>query len=160
MRITDWLAQLQVRQAEEQSHDRCLLRDIGRWSGAPSDEALFDSVVVFENYPAAEPDGDAAAMADDIRVTAFAGFEQGIDFPLCLTVAPGARLDFRLTFSPHRFDAAAINRLLDDIVRLLGTIAADPQQRLAALWPPPRGAGTGNGPWRDGSARQPMVGPQ
>jgi non-ribosomal peptide synthase protein (TIGR01720 family) len=41
-RVTDWLGDLQARQAEEQSHDGCSLIDIQRWSSAPTNEALFD----------------------------------------------------------------------------------------------------------------------
>jgi non-ribosomal peptide synthase protein (TIGR01720 family) len=132
MHITDWLADLQGRQAEEQSHDRCPLGDIQRWCGVPDDDALFESVVVFENYPINASDA-AAGQAADLRVTNFDGYEDGIDFPLCLTVAPGARMSFRLTFSRRRFDAAAISCLLDDVVQVLSAMATDPDRRLATL---------------------------
>jgi hypothetical protein len=141
-RLTDWLADLQQRQAEEQDHDGCCLIDIQRWSGVSTDAALFDSVVVFENYPVADslardavkapPEVDAAAQ---ITVSAIASFEEGIDFPLCLVAAPGARMSFRLIFGERRFDAAAVKRLADDFIYLLTTIALDPEQRLATLWP-------------------------
>jgi amino acid adenylation domain-containing protein/non-ribosomal peptide synthase protein (TIGR01720 family) len=131
MHVADWLVDLQARQAEEQSHDRCLLSDIQRWCGVPDDDALFESVIVFENYPIGA--SDAAGDVADLRVTSFAGYEEGIDFPLCLTVAPGARMSFRLTFGRRRFDAAAISRLLDDVVQVLSAIATDPERRLATL---------------------------
>jgi len=135
MRMADWLSDLQARQAEEQAHDRCLLSDIQRWSGVPADEALFESVVVFENYPiAASPEDETADRARaDVRITGFEGFEQGIDFPLCLVVAPGAQMGFRLIFGRRRFGAAAIRRLLDDVVSVLGAFAADPGRQLATL---------------------------
>jgi len=47
-RLTDWLRDLQARQAEEQSYDGCSLIDIQRWSSVPTDGVPFDSVVVFE----------------------------------------------------------------------------------------------------------------
>jgi non-ribosomal peptide synthase protein (TIGR01720 family) len=135
MRMADWLTDLQARQAEEQVHDRCLLSDIQRWSGVPADEALFESVVVFENYPiAASPEDETADRARaDVRITGFESFEQGVDFPLCLVVAPGAQMGFRLIFGRRRFDAAAIRRLLDDVVSVLGAFAADPGRQLATL---------------------------
>jgi non-ribosomal peptide synthetase component F len=135
-RLTDWLRDLQARQAEEQSYDGCSLVDIQRWSSIPTDGVPFDSVVVFENYPVGSSlAADAAASADEIRVSAVASFEQGIDFPLCVVAAPGARMDFRLIFGRRRFDAAAIDRLAGDFVHLLTAFAADPDQRLAALLP-------------------------
>jgi Condensation domain len=137
--VTDWLRDLQARQAEEQSHDACSLIDIQRWSAAPIDAALFDSVVVFENYPVgrslAADAAETAASAAEIRVSAVASFEEGIDFPLCLVAAPGVRMSFRLIFGRRRFDAVAVNRLADDLVHLLAAIAVDPNQRLAALLP-------------------------
>jgi non-ribosomal peptide synthase protein (TIGR01720 family) len=132
--VADWLRDLQARQAEEQSHDGCSLIDIQRWSSPPTDGAPFDSVVVFENYPVGSSlAADTAASATEIRVSAVASFEEGIDFPLCLVAAPGTRMGFRLIFSRRRFDAIAMNRLAGDFVGLLTAFAADPDQRLAAL---------------------------
>jgi non-ribosomal peptide synthetase component F len=157
MQVIDWLTNMQARQAEEQDHGRCLLSDLQRWSGVPADEALFDSVVVFENYPvAATLENDAADRTTDIKVTGFASFEQGIDFPLCLVVAPGRRMDFRLIFSCQRFDATATGRLLDHVIHVLSAIAADPERRLATLWPGPT-AGAANNPWEN-DGRKRMVG--
>jgi non-ribosomal peptide synthetase component F len=64
-RITDWLTDLQARQAEEQSHDDCSLIDIQRWSDVPADEALFESVIVFENYPIGTTLADQTAFIGD-----------------------------------------------------------------------------------------------
>ena len=139
MRMADWLTDLQARQADEQGHDRCLLSDIQHWSGVAADQALFESVVVFENYPTATAveEGAADHGNTEIKITGFAGFEDGIDFPLCLVVAPGARMGLRLIFGRRRFDAAAVGRLLDEVVQVLNAFAADPERQLATLWPEP-----------------------
>jgi non-ribosomal peptide synthetase component F len=143
-RVADWLRDLQARQAEEQSHDGCSLVDIQGWSGAPAGGALFDSVVVFENYPVGTSlAGDASVSQAEIRVTAVASFEEGIHFPLCLVAGPGARMSFRLIFGRQRFDVVAIAQLADDFVNLLTTIAADPEKDLAAL----RGAARAETPY-------------
>jgi hypothetical protein len=135
-RVTDWLGDLQARQAEEQAHAWCRLDDIQRWSGAPAGAALFDSVVVFENYPTgASLAGHAGADAPDLTVSAVASLEQGVHFPLCLVVGPGSRLTFRLAYGRRRFATEAIERLADDFVQLLTALAADPDQSASALWP-------------------------
>jgi non-ribosomal peptide synthetase component F len=135
-RVTDWLGDLQARQAEEQTHAWCRLDDIRRWSGAPAGAALFDSVVVFENYPVSTSLArHADAEAPDLAVSAVTSLEQGVHFPLCLVVGPGSRLTFRLAFARRRFAAEAIERLADDLVRLLTALAADPDQRVSALLP-------------------------
>ena len=134
-RVADWLGDLQARQAEEQTYAWCTLDDIGRWSGAPAGAALFESVVVFENYPVgASLAGPAVADAPDLTVSAVTSIEQGVHFPLCLVVGPGSRLTFRLAFGRRRVAAEAIERLADDLVRLLTALAADPDQSVSALW--------------------------
>jgi non-ribosomal peptide synthetase component F len=138
-RMSDWLGLLQARQVEEQSHDWCSLVDIQRWCSTAADTALFDSVVVFENYPVAPSlAGNSDAQAAELSVSAVAGFEEGIHFPLCLVVGPGRTITLRLAFSRQRFDVEAVKRLADDLTRLLAAIATDPEQRLAKLWPHPR----------------------
>jgi non-ribosomal peptide synthetase component F len=155
-RISDWLGLLQARQVEEQNHDWCSLVDIQRWCTTSADTALFDSVVVFENYPVAPAlAGSHDAQAAELSVSAVAGFEEGIHFPLCLVVGPGRTITLRLAFSRRRFDVDAIKQLADDLTRLLAAIAADPDQRLGRLWPRPRAGGTRQVPaWRDGIGTQ------
>jgi len=132
-RVADWLGDLQARQAEEQAFAWCTLEDIRGWSAGA---ALFDSVVVFENYPVgASLAGHGVAEAPDLTVSAVTSLEQGVHFPLCLVVGPGPRLTFRLAFGRRRFATEAIERLADDLVRLLTALAADPDQRVSALWP-------------------------
>jgi non-ribosomal peptide synthetase component F len=112
------------------------LDDIRRWSGAPAGAALFDSVVVFENYPVSTSLArHADAEAPDLAVSAVTSLEQGVHFPLCLVVGPGSRQTFRLAFARRRFAAEAIERLADDLVRLLTALAAEPDQSVSALWP-------------------------
>jgi amino acid adenylation domain-containing protein/non-ribosomal peptide synthase protein (TIGR01720 family) len=135
-RVTDWLGDLQARQAEEQTHAWCTLDDIRRWIGAPAGAAVFDSVVVFENYPlGGSLAGHADAETPDLTVSAVTSLEQGVHFPLCLVVGPGPRLSFRLAFGRRRFATEAIKRLADDFVQLLAALAADPDQSVSALWP-------------------------
>ncbi|WP_315782233.1 non-ribosomal peptide synthetase, partial [Bradyrhizobium sp. SZCCHNR2011] len=136
MRVSDWLTDLQARQADEQMHDRILLSDIAHWFDVPRDQRLFESVVVFENYPVDDAlTGRHTAAAGDIRVAAFDSFEAGIDFPLCLVASVDSGMSFRLIFGRQRFDADGVARLLDDVVELILAIVADPERRLADFWP-------------------------
>jgi len=135
------------------------LVDIQRWCTPSADTALFDSVVVFENYPVAPAlAGNRDAQTAELSVSAVAGFEEGIHFPLCLVVGPGRTITLRLAFSRRRFDVEAIRRLADDLTRLLAAIAADPDRRLARLWPRPRTDGARQMPaWRDGVAHSDLT---
>ena len=50
-----WLSTLQLEQAEARMHESTALADIQRWSELTRGTALFDSLLVFENYPGATP---------------------------------------------------------------------------------------------------------
>ncbi|HEU0146646.1 MAG TPA: amino acid adenylation domain-containing protein, partial [Bradyrhizobium sp.] len=91
---------------------------------------LFDSIVAFENYPA-----EMAAMAgltETIRVSEVQPLER-TNYPLTLQVTVGERLSIRLIADAERFEAEAIERLMDHLMRLLDGIIAHPQAQLSAL---------------------------
>ncbi|MGK9527556.1 condensation domain-containing protein, partial [Salmonella enterica subsp. enterica] len=51
--VTDWLRKLQTYNLEVRDHEHASLADVQRWSGQGG-QALFDSIIVFENYPVDE----------------------------------------------------------------------------------------------------------
>jgi amino acid adenylation domain-containing protein len=53
MTIAEYLSGLQEINARLREHEHASLADIQRWTGSPG-QPLFDSIVVFENYPTAE----------------------------------------------------------------------------------------------------------
>ena len=52
-KVADWLDELQAYNLELRDHEHAALSDVQRWSGYPG-QALFDSILVFENYPVDE----------------------------------------------------------------------------------------------------------
>jgi hypothetical protein len=51
--LARWLAELQKRHVTMRDHEFSSLNSIQAWSALPASTALFDSIVVFENYPVA-----------------------------------------------------------------------------------------------------------
>ena len=90
--------------------------------------AVFDSLVVYENYPR-DPPGLAGALAgqDPVRITG-AGGHSAAHYPLTLTVMPGTRL--RLRYRPDLFSADAVGLIARRLVRVLEQVAADPGVRV------------------------------
>ncbi|AQW48647.1 amino acid adenylation domain-containing protein [Streptomyces violaceusniger] len=112
---------------------------------------LFDSLVVFENYPL---DADVLRdVAPGIEITGLRVMD-GTHYPLSLIVLPGdgTRLGLRLDHHTGVLDADAARRLLDRLGALLHRIAAAPGARLAdidLLLPherPPRAPAAERGP--------------
>ena len=92
--------------------------------------AIFDSLVVYENYPR-DPAGLAGVVPgqDPVRVTG-AGGHSAAHYPLTLTVLPGARLRLRLTYRADVFSAEAAGLIAERLVRVLEQVSADPGVRV------------------------------
>ncbi|MFB6435657.1 non-ribosomal peptide synthase/polyketide synthase [Streptomyces sp. NPDC056411] len=126
--LLDWLRALQAAQSESRRHDFVSLAELQGWSELPGGTALFDSIVVFENYPY---DADALAR-HGLYITQERDLEP-TSYPLSVVVAPGERLAVSLDYDPAVFDAGTVERLGGFLRTLLSGMATDPERRLADL---------------------------
>lgn len=125
--LLPWLASLQSRQAEARRFeysDPILVQSASR---VPPGTPLFESVLVFENYPI--PDALKAQSGDGEE----AHFIERTNLPLTLLFGLGRELLVRVLYDCERFDSATIGRLGDHYRVLLAAIARDPEQRLGDL---------------------------
>ena len=92
--------------------------------------AVFDTLVVYENFPR-DPAGLAAQDPgqDPLRVTG-AGGHTAAHYPLTLAVLPGSGLRLRLTYRPDLFSADVAGQIAGRLVRVLEQVAADPGLRV------------------------------
>ncbi|MGY3450250.1 amino acid adenylation domain-containing protein [Bradyrhizobium sp. USDA 4353] len=127
--VLDWLGDIQARQGELTDYQYSALADVQRWSDVPGGTPLFDSIVVFENYPA---ELQAQAQDHTIRLDMIRAVNR-INYPLALQVAMGASPSLKLMYDPARFEQASIAKLVRQLVRLLGEIVADPARPLSAI---------------------------
>ena len=116
-------ARLQDQQSALLAYQHLGLAQIQRAAGPG---AVFDTLVVYENYPH-NPAGLAGpgAGGDPVRVTG-AGGHDATHYPLALAVMPGARLRLRLSYRPDVFDQASAEQVSTRLVRVLEQVAADP----------------------------------
>ncbi|WP_255779365.1 amino acid adenylation domain-containing protein [Mycetohabitans sp. B5] len=125
--IIDVLTHVQDQQSCLMEHQHLDLADIQRLAGLGQ---LFDTLVVFENYPF---DRDALQVAAaDLRITNINGSDT-THYPLSLTAIPGARLSFRLGYRPDLFDRETAERLMQRLTRLFEAIARDPNQLIGHI---------------------------
>ncbi|MFF3935180.1 amino acid adenylation domain-containing protein [Streptomyces phaeofaciens] len=125
----DLLTRLQDEQARLLDHQHLGLAEIQRLTGHAGQGELFDTLVVFENYPAEDGLRDASGT---VRITADA-FNDAVHYPLALVVKPGRRLDLRLKHHAERLDADHVRTLGDRLARVLEAIAEDPARPVASL---------------------------
>ncbi|MEW6462663.1 MAG: amino acid adenylation domain-containing protein [Pseudomonadota bacterium] len=137
--LGDWLQALQQRNSDLRQHAYLPLSRLKPLSQVPAECALFDSILVFENFPVTDAlNQDAEGLrfsappeqrrADGIHLT------QGRNhFPLSLIVVPGECLEYLFSYDRSRFSDAEIALLSTQLRAILLAMAEQPQARLQAL---------------------------
>ncbi|MFH8344041.1 amino acid adenylation domain-containing protein [Streptomyces sp. NPDC018045] len=152
--LVPWLARLQAAQAESRGHDHLPLARVQATAEVPSGSALFESIVIFENYPIDEQAGSAHGL----RLRDLYAEVETTNYPLAVTVYPGERLTFGFAYDPALFDAESVRTLSGRLREILAGAVADPGRTLRELpWlaPDERQAllDAGTGPVRDVGTR-------
>ena len=124
-----WLRTLQARQLERQQYEYSRLVDVQLWSEIPRGQPLFETLLVFENYPV---DAGLRRQSSDLEVDSVEAFGQ-TNYPLTLAVSPGTELLLEISFDRERFDDATIRLLLGHLATLLESMASNPLQRLSEV---------------------------
>ncbi|WP_276324146.1 non-ribosomal peptide synthetase [Paraburkholderia flava] len=101
-----WLESLQQLNTELRVREATPLTRVQQWVGRSGD-ALFDSLIVFENYPVDEAmrNGDTG-----LTLTARAAVES-THYPMVLAILPGEQLGLRWKYRSTRFDASTVEQL-------------------------------------------------
>jgi amino acid adenylation domain-containing protein len=127
--LLPWLKRLQATQSESQQYEASSLMEIQGWSELPRGQQLFDTLLVFENFPRtlSEDSGPGALEIGDIDVLDYTHFALDLD------VLPGPELTLLATFDAHRLEDPRVARLLSHFVHLLSRMAEQPDAPLRAL---------------------------
>lgn len=129
--VLPWLKALQEAQAEARQFEHTPLASIQGWSEVDRGQSLFESILVFENYPGEEA---LRQVPSSLRFSGLQTREQ-TNFPLTAAVVPGQRLNLRLAYDAARFAPDAIDRLLEQWQRLVIGLTEPTASRLADLDP-------------------------
>ena len=113
--IRQWLEKIQQQHVAMRHYESTSLRSLQQMCGLAGGESLFESIVVFENYPV-----DQALSAADMP------FEVGAveavwktNFPLTLIFVPGKQLTMKISYQEDRFSTANIQRLMAQLQQTL-----------------------------------------
>ncbi len=129
-KLLPWLQSLLAAHNEREQYSYLPLVDIRQLSGLPADRSLFDSLLVFENYPLRPPDREDNDVA--IEIGEVHGFER-TSYPLTVLALPGERLSFRFVYDSWRYDAASIAQLAGHFTTILRGMIERPEGLLADL---------------------------
>ncbi|WP_354676154.1 amino acid adenylation domain-containing protein [Pseudomonas syringae] len=128
-RVADWVQQVQAKNLALREHEHTPLYDIQRCARSGGD-ALFDSILVFENYP----------VSDALQQTAppglvFGGLhtQEQTHYPLTLVVNLGQTLSMRFSYDRQCMSEADVAQLSAHFQHLLQALIRDPQAAIGEL---------------------------
>ncbi|GAB4213044.1 MAG: hypothetical protein OHK0022_49630 [Roseiflexaceae bacterium] len=134
--VLAWLQYVQRRVFALRDYEHTPMNQVLEWGGLPHALTLFESILVFENYPV---DQALRALEGDLSVREIEVIGGKTDFPLAVQIDPGTNLMLRANFDRHRLSPTLVAQMLDQFERLLAELAAAPERpvgQLAALQRP------------------------
>jgi amino acid adenylation domain-containing protein len=127
--VAEWLKQLQQEQAEMRQYEHSPLVEVQGWSEMEHCRTLFESIVIFENYPVQSGD---AGEGGSLRITDVR-YDTRTTYPLMLLVTPGKQMSLEITYDRHRYEEWTIRGMLEHLERLLAGIVDDQMQPISEL---------------------------
>ncbi|KUJ00093.1 non-ribosomal peptide synthetase [Vibrio sp. MEBiC08052] len=109
--LVDLAHHLQSQLMDSREHEHVPLVEIQKTTGVA--DALFDNLLVFENYP-----GEQFQMDDALQFTVRETLERN-NYPLTLVLVPHQQLDMRLTIDSSQVEPLVATAMLADFVTLL-----------------------------------------
>ncbi|HEX6291181.1 MAG TPA: condensation domain-containing protein, partial [Herpetosiphonaceae bacterium] len=117
-----WLRQLQLQQVELRQYEHTPLAKIYEWCDLDQRQPLFESYIVFENFPVDE------TLAEHMTRWRIGGEVDALaqtEHPLRIEVVPGETLQVTMCYDQQCCSSAAITAMLDDLVAVLTGLAED-----------------------------------
>ncbi|OYD96430.1 non-ribosomal peptide synthetase [Nostoc sp. 'Peltigera membranacea cyanobiont' 210A] len=127
--LLSWLQQLQIQQVDREQYSYSPLVEIHRMSDLSWGMPLFESIVVFENYPTGASLWQQNSNLEIANIKTITR----TNYPLAVVAVPDSQLSVQISYDSCRFDAATITRMLGHFQTILAGIAINPRQRLSEL---------------------------
>ncbi|WP_308404109.1 non-ribosomal peptide synthetase [Streptomyces rhizosphaericus] len=127
--VAGLLGRLQGEQAELLPYQFLGLAEV---QGVVGGGELFDSIVVFENYPVDTEELSHRFADSGIRFTGVQGHGAN-HYPLSIVVVPGERLTLRFDHRPDLISAEQADTMARQLVRVLEAMVADPSRTVSTI---------------------------
>ena len=115
--LWEWLNDVQSRQLQLREHELTPLVEIRQWSEVPAGIPLFESIVVFENFPVdgklIERAAEEGLEIEIVRVN------ERTNYPLTLVCSGLPRMDLRLSYDRGRFEECTVQRMVNHVAEFL-----------------------------------------
>ena len=127
--VAAWLQEIQQRQVQMREYEYSKLTDIRQIAGFPSGEPMFESILVFENYPVNE---SLKNQGEDIQVDNIE-FHERTNYPLTVAFVPDTGLLLKLNYETKFLSPPAAKLMLQRLRRLLVELAQKPEVSLGEV---------------------------
>ena len=127
--LLSWLQQVQQALLAIQDYAYSPLVEVQKLSEVPAGTGLFESILVFENYPIDE----SLRQPDPIlKVRNFPSREH-TNYPLTVVGVSGIEMEVQISYDTQRFAAETITRMLGHLQRILEAMITKPEQPVGEL---------------------------
>ncbi|MEV0048841.1 condensation domain-containing protein, partial [Nocardia rhamnosiphila] len=127
--IVDVLVRLQDRRTWLSEHQYGV--DLARIQDQIGVGTLFDTFVVYENYPSGQLAASKHVGGVDVQLV---HGRDATHYPLALSASmSGSELSLRFDYRPDLFDRCSVERLVDRFIGLLQAVVANPEQRVGDI---------------------------
>lgn len=125
--VQDYLQSLQNRRVAQQDIEHIGQAELRETYTEEQAKGLFDSIVVFENYPAQNlPQSETLQLAN-VQVS------EQTHYPVSLFAVAGEQLELRLLIDSNRVNATLAQQMLDQLDRILELFCSNPMAKLGQL---------------------------
>ncbi|MEE9451991.1 MAG: amino acid adenylation domain-containing protein, partial [Gammaproteobacteria bacterium] len=126
--LYDYLHQIQTDMLKSTHHQTTSLPAIQRWLDLPAKQALFDHILVFENYPM----NDMSEEAFSFNNIEFGG---NTHYPLTIIIIPGEIITLKFEYDMRRLTSEAVHAIAQHLQTLLTQAVAKMHLNLKANSP-------------------------
>ncbi|MDX5418201.1 MAG: amino acid adenylation domain-containing protein [Hymenobacteraceae bacterium] len=124
--VSEWLAELQEGHSKAREHSYTPLPSIQHWLGVKGD--LFDTLMVFENYPMGEVfSHEWALQVEGLQV------DEHTNYPLSIMVQAGRQLSVEFGYNAALISEATVKRIKGHFVQVLQQTISQPNLTLSQL---------------------------
>ena len=128
-RVDRWLRDIQAKSAEIRQYEYSPLYEVQDWSEIPASDSLFDSILVFENYPI---DKSLKNQKLSIQLEEFRAIEQ-TNYPLTIVSGPSETFPIKISFDRKLYTSENISQILNHLKKLINSFIEHPDSELSKL---------------------------
>ncbi|HXD30195.1 MAG TPA: amino acid adenylation domain-containing protein [Pyrinomonadaceae bacterium] len=122
--VVTWLQRLQTHQMGLARFQYASSLQVQQWSEVPNGTRLYDTLVVFENFPTAAKQG---AQSPETEEPLYSG---RTDVAITLVVVPGTQIRMKLLYDHRRFEEREIEQLALHLSELIRKLAVNEENLL------------------------------